>query len=705
MKSKTAIKIALFFPLLVTLFTNIVLAQPAQGDWIITGAEVVENEIITLNGNLIVKNGGMLTLRNVTLTIDNSYTGQYGISAEPGSSISIYNSILSSSNLEYKFSFDVENAVFVMMDSELHGGGYAPSLLEGSFGMSALTIRNCQNVIFENNRMEYINSGAIQLSDVRNSVIRNNNITTWEEGNDPYPGGIFLYNSENNTIANNFITGVHTGMIFFDDSSGNYVDNNELSPGTAGHLGQGITLDSSNNNVFVNNKIHGPTGCTAFRVLASNNNLIKENNAKNLRFGALVSHSSGNIIANNQFSEIYEYDAVLIYRSQNNFVINNDISSAVRGITLSNFARNNIVQANTISAIEQEGISLYFSSDSNTITENKVSDNEKGILVHDSSKNTIYNNNFIENSQQGYDDNDNSWSFEEVGNYWSDYEGLDGNDDGIGDTSYSILPNGVDEYPLIRNRSVVLATIPGQGIQVEPKYEISHRDITNEMKIENQEMLLEDSFTIKNGGKLILDNVILSTSETSTKPYRITVEAGGSFYVYNSKIIAPETGGSPIYISALEGSTLVLRNSELHHIDGGLRNPGPSGAAITIFGADIIIENNTIFDSRVGISLGWTTCSGRIVNNEYSYVLFPIEGEAPGSNLRIEGNIIHDEDILPLQYVSEASWSPWPGRTVPEFVGEEIPIVIIMIVASVVILLIVSGVLLYKKNKKKFKHR
>lgn len=69
-------------------------AQPSQGDWIVTGVEVVENENIVLGGNLMVKGGGGLTLRNTTLKMNVQYDGQYGISVEPGASIFIYDSII-----------------------------------------------------------------------------------------------------------------------------------------------------------------------------------------------------------------------------------------------------------------------------------------------------------------------------------------------------------------------------------------------------------------------------------------------------------------------------------------------------------------------------------------------------------------------------------------------------------------------------------
>jgi nitrous oxidase accessory protein NosD len=36
-----------------------------------------------------------------------------------------------------------------------------------------------------------------------------------------------------------------------------------------------------------------------------------------------------------------------------------------------------------------------------------------------------------------------------LGNYWSDYEGMDSEGDGIGDTPYN-FDNGQDDYPLIK---------------------------------------------------------------------------------------------------------------------------------------------------------------------------------------------------------------------------------------------------------------
>jgi nitrous oxidase accessory protein len=80
--------------------------------------------------------------------------------------------------------------------------------------------------------------------------------------------------------------------------------------------------------------------------------------------------------------------------------------------------------------------------------------------------NTFYHNVFVDNNYNvGFDANvtliGNLWDSGGEGNYWDDYNGTDSNRDGIGDTSYVINGENVDNYPLmfpfdIENNTVVL---------------------------------------------------------------------------------------------------------------------------------------------------------------------------------------------------------------------------------------------------------
>ncbi|GAG79215.1 unnamed protein product, partial [marine sediment metagenome] len=66
----------------------------------------------------------------------------------------------------------------------------------------------------------------------------------------------------------------------------------------------------------------------------------------------------------------------------------------------------------------------------NIISENTVENNEIGIFLEFCHYNTISGNYIIENvGSSAYDDGtDNQWDNGVIGNFWSDYSGVDAND-------------------------------------------------------------------------------------------------------------------------------------------------------------------------------------------------------------------------------------------------------------------------------------
>jgi nitrous oxidase accessory protein NosD len=79
-----------------------------------------------------------------------------------------------------------------------------------------------------------------------------------------------------------------------------------------------------------------------------------------------------------------------------------------------------------------------------------------GVDIGSMAKNNIfYHNNFVNNYQNlmhNWDtgmSNKNAWDNGEEGNYWSNYNSVDANGDGIGDTPFLIDHINVDHHPLM----------------------------------------------------------------------------------------------------------------------------------------------------------------------------------------------------------------------------------------------------------------
>ncbi|MFZ7137775.1 MAG: NosD domain-containing protein [archaeon] len=146
---------------------------------------------------------------------------------------------------------------------------------------------------------------------------------------------------------------------------------------------------------------------------------------------------------------------VLINR-ENVSIRNTKIQNFTTGISLEGSLWNTIIGNN----ISDNKIGIFSGFDHNFIFENNITDNRVGIhFITHSYDNTVYSNNFVNNSQQieitqqttSENGIPNAFNKGMLGNYWSDYNGTDGDGDGIGDTPYVINKYNQDNYPLVKS--------------------------------------------------------------------------------------------------------------------------------------------------------------------------------------------------------------------------------------------------------------
>jgi parallel beta-helix repeat protein len=276
-------------------------------------------------------------------------------------------------------------------------------------------------------------AGQVILANCKNVVVKNQDTSDVSVG-------IAIGFSSKNTISKNIASNCIRSM-YFQQSHANTVIENTASGSSFG----GINIDNSNRNLLCKNKCLNNGVIGIYTSSYSNKNTIKMNTVSGSSYGIRTEFASDtSIIGNTVSGSTYGINP---YSSNGNTIKGNAISNSRRGIYLYE-SNDNTIKDNTISGSVWQAIRLFLSN-SNTLKENTILNSNYGVYLRLSNKNTLFHNNMMFNTNQAYDDGTNAWNTGKEGNYWSDYSGIDADNNGIGDTPYVIDADTKDKYPLM----------------------------------------------------------------------------------------------------------------------------------------------------------------------------------------------------------------------------------------------------------------
>ncbi|KAA0002823.1 MAG: hypothetical protein FE044_02375 [Thermoplasmata archaeon] len=374
--------------------------------------------------------------------------------------------------------------------------------------------------------------------------------------------------------------------------------------------------------------------------------VINNTSVNNTWDGIHLRYSSYNTISN-CVSHNNGASGIFLFSSSNNNITNCTSSNNRDGMYIDNAAgKNNIIRYNTFS-----------------------NNNRYGIIITYSTANYIYLNNFIDNADNGYSTSGNifhslstiSYNYSGngyenyLGNYWSDYNGNDVNNDGIGDESYAIDSNVYDDYPLMMpwenyfgvygkvyniNRNMWYDSIqdaiddamPGDTIKVYPGIYDGPIILNKELKlvgdpsidghrstgisIEASNVSIEN-FTIYNSSygiyvhneSFTLHNITISNCSiyhTSENGIKLDYVENGK--IVNSTIFNISSLDEGIYFD--HASNITIAGNKIHNVSGG-------GICMVYSNNNIIESNNICFNAFHGLTLYHSNNNKIMSNNAY----------------------------------------------------------------------------------------
>jgi parallel beta-helix repeat protein len=368
-----------------------------------------------------------------------------------------------------------------------HANVITNNIANSNWGHGIIIEESDHNIITQNNASNNIRSGIdLDTSDV--NIITNN--TAISNGFQHNEGGISFGSSDENDVSENIIISNNNGLYFtlsnnnyckgnifisnqngvcFSSSSFNNITGNDIR-----NSSDGINLQSSDNVIYGNrisecergifnhwssrNNIIGNTilnNNEGIALRVSSDNIISENGLLENTLALRLDSSRRNNIHSNTISN-NKHGLFLDWAHDNNVTDNSFSNSDGPGIHLSN-SRENYIGTNLVSQNEYGLLFEHFSDENEIIFNTIESNREYGIFLNESDDNLFHHNYILNNNQQlMLINSNNTWDNSHgEGNFWSDYNGVDEDDDGVGETK---LPHqGVDRFPLTNRKKDILS--------------------------------------------------------------------------------------------------------------------------------------------------------------------------------------------------------------------------------------------------------
>jgi len=217
-------------------------------------------------------------------------------------------------------------------------------------------------------------------------------------------------------------------------------------------IGGNVSIIGDRARIIGNSIFSGSTSETGLSVKGTNCQV-----AGNTLLGPLFIIGNSNLLFNNTSSSIQMASA------NNNSVLANNCWGLGIGLSNHSTCSYNVITGNKIVSTTRGSFGIILGSATfNTISKNLIKGMQYGIIqlgatagsigsLAPSVNNTFYLNNLIDNmlNNVAVTFTKNFWDNGTKGNYYDNYDGFDRNNDGVGDTPYTINSNNIDHYPLM----------------------------------------------------------------------------------------------------------------------------------------------------------------------------------------------------------------------------------------------------------------